>query len=77
MNVDKVRVGNKLVVPYLLEEGGPRQQLVAPLHHLFQQLKLAWPQIDLTVAAFGGSIHEIERQRSDAQHYFIYGVFLP
>src|SRR4030088_2082539 len=77
MNVDKVGVGNKLVVPYLLEEAGAGQQLVAPLHHVFQQLKLSWSQTDLTVAAFGRSIHKVDRQRSAAQHLFIYGGFLP
>src|SRR5712664_2161853 len=37
MNIDKVRLRNKFVVPYVFEEGCARQQLVDPLHHVLEQ----------------------------------------
>jgi hypothetical protein len=60
MNVHEIRFGNDSIIPNLFQEGPPRQQFVAPLHHVFEQLKLARPQIDLTVAALHSSIQEIE-----------------
>src|SRR6266404_9305395 len=71
MNIHEVRFRNELVVPDLLEESCPRQQLAIPLHHVFEQPKLTRPQIDLTIAALRSAIEEIELQRSDPQHRFI------
>jgi hypothetical protein len=70
VNIDKIRFGNESIAPYLLQEGCPRQQVIASLHHVFEQLKLAWPQIDFSVAALRGSIQEVEFERSRAQHSF-------
>jgi hypothetical protein len=50
MNIDKVRFRSEFVVPYVFKEGCARQQLIAPLHHVFEQLELARPQIDRPVA---------------------------
>jgi hypothetical protein len=40
MNIDKVRFRNEFIVPYFFQEGCPRQQLVASLHHVLEQLEL-------------------------------------
>ena len=71
MNIDKIRFRNEFIVPYLFQEVSPRQQFVTPLHHVFEQLKLARPQIDATVATLRGSIDKIELQRAHAQLRFI------
>src|ERR1700747_3016567 len=68
VNVDEIGFRNELVVPHLRQDGCACQQLVASLHHVLEQMKLAWPQIDPTVAALRGSIQEIELQRSHTQH---------
>ena len=60
MNIDKVRFRNDFILPYLFQEGRPRQQSVTPLHHVLEQLKFARPQIEVTVAALRSSIDEIE-----------------
>src|ERR1700738_3578564 len=41
MHVDKICGRDEFVVPDFLEQHGPRQQLVAALHHVFKQSKLA------------------------------------
>jgi len=38
----------------------PRQQLAASLQDVSEQLKFARPQINLTVATFGGPIEQIK-----------------
>ena len=60
MNIDKVRFRIEVIVPYVLEEGCTRQQFVAALHHVFEQLELARSQIDWPVATLRSSIDEIE-----------------
>jgi len=60
MNIDKVGFRNEFIVPHLLEEGRPRQQLIASLHHVFEQLELARPQIDRPLATLRSPIDEVE-----------------
>src|SRR5438270_4210287 len=73
VNIDKVRFWHEIIVPYLFQKGCPRQQVVTPLHHVFEQLKLAWPQVDRTVTALRSPFNEIKLQRSHAQHGLIEG----
>ena len=42
MHVDKVGRRDEFVVPNLLQKHGSRQQLIATLHHIFEQAKFAW-----------------------------------
>ena len=70
LNIDKVGFRSKFMVPYLFQEGRPGQHFVTPLHHVFEQLKFARPQIDVTVATLRSPIDEIELQWSHAQHRF-------
>src|SRR5450756_2180385 len=72
MNIDQVCFGNEFIVPYLFQESCPRQRLVTPLHHVLEQPKLARSQIDLTVATLRSPIEEVQLQRSDAQHRFVW-----
>src|SRR5882672_9102778 len=58
--VDKVGRRNELVVPDLLQKHGSRQQLVAPLHHVFKQAKLSRQKIDHAIAALGGALDQIQ-----------------
>src|SRR6185369_1042000 len=46
MHVDKIGGGNEFVIPDLLEQHGPGQQLFTAAHHVFQEAKLAREQID-------------------------------
>ena len=64
MNIDKVRFGDEFILPHVFEESCPRQQFVAPLHHVLEQLELARSQINLPVTTSCNSIEEIELQRS-------------
>src|SRR5882757_3800298 len=41
MHVDKIGSRDEFIVPDFLEQHGPRQQLVAALHHVLKQSKLA------------------------------------
>src|ERR1700733_3940855 len=50
MHVHQVHRRNELIVPDLLQKHGSRQQVVAALHHIFEQAKLARQQIDHAVA---------------------------
>ena len=77
MNIDKVRFRNEFVAPHLFQEVCSRQQFVAPLHHVFEQLKFARPQIDLAVTTLRCSIDEIELQRPHAQHRLIQQSWQP
>src|SRR5438270_6524348 len=61
--VNKVGRRNEFVIPDLLQKHGSRQQLIAPLHHIFKQAKLARQQIDRTVAALGGALDQVEFER--------------
>ena len=62
MHMDKVCFRNEFIMPYLFEEGCARQYLVAPLHHVLEQLEFARPQINRPVAALRGAIDKIEFQ---------------
>src|SRR5882757_8355175 len=46
MYVDKVGRRHELVIPDLFQKHGSRQQLVASLHHVFKQTKLARQKIN-------------------------------
>jgi hypothetical protein len=70
MDSDKVRFGNEFAAPYVFDEVCPRQQLVAPLHHVLDQLEFARPQINRPIATLSSAIDEIELQWSHAQHRF-------
>src|ERR1700760_482571 len=67
MNIDKVGFGNELVMPYLLQERGPRQHFFAPLHHVFEQHEFTRTEINLSPVTPGGSVDEVEFERSHAQ----------
>src|SRR6202035_4495492 len=67
MDVHQVRRRNELIVPDLLQKHRSRQQLIAALHHIFEQAKLARQQIDHAVAAFGGTFDQVEFKRPGAQ----------
>ena len=62
MNINQVRLWNEFIAPYFIEELGSCQQLVATLHHVSEQLELARPQINMTIATLRGAIDEIEHQ---------------
>ena len=51
MHVDKVGRRNEFVIPDFLEQHGPRQHLIATLHHVFQQAKLTRQQIDHAISS--------------------------
>ena len=67
MHVDQIGRRNELVIPDLLQKHGSRQQLVASLHHVFEQAKFARQQIDDAIAAFGGPLDQVELKRPDPQ----------
>jgi hypothetical protein len=46
VNVNKIRVRHKLVVPHFPEEHRSSNQLALMPHHIFEQLKFAWKKID-------------------------------
>src|ERR1700681_3164753 len=65
VDVDQVRRGNEFVIPDLLQQHGPRQQLITALHHVFEQAKLARQQVDRPLAAFRGAFDKIEFELPD------------
>src|SRR6266404_597290 len=67
MHVHEVGRRHEFVVPDLLQQHGTGQQLVAALHHVFKEPKLAWQQFDHPIAALGGAFDQIQLQRSYPQ----------
>ena len=67
MHVHQVRRRDELIIPDFLQQHGSRQQLIATLHHILQQPKLPRQQIDRAVAAFGGTLNQVELQRPYTQ----------
>jgi len=63
MHVDKVGRRDEFVIPDFLEQHGTRQQLIATLHHIFQQTELTRQQIDHAIAPFDGAPDQIEFER--------------
>src|SRR5712672_782854 len=70
MHIDTVGLGNDFIVPNIFDQVCVCQHLVAPLHHVLEQLEFAWPQINRSVATPRCAIDEIELQRSYAQYRF-------
>src|ERR1700737_3275378 len=70
MNIDQVRCRNEFVIPDFLQQHCPRQQLVAPLHHVFEQTELARQQVYRPLAARRGAFDEIEFELTNAQDGF-------
>src|ERR1700759_351370 len=64
VDVDEVGRRNELVIPHFLQKHGSRQQLIAPLHHVFKQAKFSRQEFDHPVASLGGALDQIEFQRS-------------
>ena len=63
MHVDKIGRRNEFVIPDFLEQHRPCQHLVAPLHHIFQQAKLARQEVDHAIAPSDGARDQIELER--------------
>jgi hypothetical protein len=46
-------------MPDRFQERRAGQQLVTPFHHVLQQLKFSWTQIDTAIATLGSTVNEI------------------
>src|SRR5258708_6487697 len=60
MDMDTVGLRDEIIMPHIFDEVRARQNLVAPLHHILEQLEFARPQINRPVATPRGAIDEIE-----------------
>src|SRR5882672_2648488 len=60
VDVHEIGLRNELVLPHFLEEHGAREDLVLPLHHVFEQAKLARQQIDGAIAPPGRALDQVD-----------------
>src|SRR5208282_6386607 len=67
VDVDDVGLRQELVVPDVLEQHRPRDDLVGPAHEVFEQLELARQQIDAPLATPERALDEIHLERAGAQ----------
>src|SRR5208282_6032838 len=67
VDVDDVGLRQELVVPDVLEQHRPGDDLVWPAHEVFEQLELARQQIDAPIAAPDLALDEIHLERAGAQ----------
>jgi hypothetical protein len=59
MHIDAVGLWNKIKVPHIFDQVRAGQYLVAPFHHVFEQLEFARPQINRPVGTPRCAIDEI------------------
>ena len=67
VDVDDVGLRQKFVVPDVLEQHRASDDLVGPAHEVFEQLELAWQEIDAPVAAPDRALDEIHFEWAGAQ----------
>src|SRR5690242_13052427 len=68
VHVNEIAPRYKFVVPDFLEQHGAGQHLILSAHHVFEQAKLPWQQIDRAVAACRRARQQIELKWPDAQY---------
>jgi hypothetical protein len=62
MHIHDIRFRNEVVMPDTFDEVRARQQLIAPLHHLLEQLEFARTQINRAGATLRSAVDEIKLQ---------------
>src|SRR5271165_6877791 len=66
VHVDDIRLGIEMIVPDMLEQHGPGDDLAGVLHQVFEKAKFARLQDDLFAAAGHLVRKPVEREVSDA-----------
>ena len=67
VDIDDIGLRQEFVVPDVLKQHRPGDDLVRPAHEIFEQLEFARQQFDAAFVAPHGAIDEVHFQRSGAQ----------
>src|SRR6516164_2865261 len=68
IDVDDVRRGVEMEIPYVLQQHRPRHDLALVANQIFEDLEFPRQQLDVPAAARHGSRHQVHSEIADTQH---------